>query len=365
MFEKLNGIPFRKDRIMNPNKHFEKFRPKLRMEAMIKSLLSAASVGFAVAFAVALVTWFLPINGLWPALATLAVVTVVALPIYYCKKYKPTVVSDARRLDSMGLEERMVTMVEFENDDSCMVQFQRRDAQQVLSNVDTAQLRMRISRKMIAVALVFAILASAMTAVTALSSYGLLKGGDQLLEELLPDEPEVYYMVTYIVEEGGYLEGESDQLVLAGENAEPVMVVADEGYVFVEWDDGNPDPSREDTEVTHDLTFTAVFAPLDEGGEDGEGSEGGDSGDPKDGEPGEGEGDGEQEGEDSSSSGGEEPGETTGGKYEEWNQIINGETYYREFLEAYKERLLEQLEENGDELTEEEKAIIEAYINLV
>ncbi|MBQ5634183.1 MAG: hypothetical protein IIV11_04785, partial [Clostridia bacterium] len=112
-----------------------------------------------------------------------------------------------------------------------------------------------------------------------------------------------------------------------------------------------------------DLTYTAVFAPMDEETE-GDGGEG-DSGDPADGEPGEGEGDGEQEGEDSSSSGGEEPGETTGGKYEEWNQIINGETYYREFLEAYKERLLEELEEHGDELTEEEKAIIEAYINLV
>ena len=114
----------------------------------------------------------------------------------------------------------------------------------------------------------------------------------------------------------------------------------------------------------YDVTFTAVFAPLDaEMDGDGDGS---DSGEAMDGEPGQGEGDGDSpEGDESQDGDGEQPGDSGGGKYEEWNQIINGETYYREFLEAYKERLLEQLEKHGDELTEDERAIIEAYINLV
>ena len=349
---------------MTPNTHFEKYHPKFRREAWIKAFLSALSVGALVTFAVALITWFTPINGLWLSLAALVVSIAVAMPLYYAKKYKPTVMMDARRLDSIGLEERMITMVEFENSDSCMAQIQRRDAQQALSEVELSQVRLAIARKMIAISVVLALVAGAMTTVTALSSYGLLKSGSRLLEELLPDAPDVYYTVTYIVEEGGYTEGDEIQLVLEGEDADPILVIAEDGYAFVEWDDGNPDPAREDRGVTRDMTFTAIFAPLD-AEMDGDG-DGGDSGDAIDGEPGNGKGEGDSpEGDESQDGDGDNPGDSGGGKYEEWNQIINGETYYREFLEAYKERLLEQLEKHGDELTEEERAIIEAYINLV
>ena len=230
---------------MNPKTNFQKYHPKFRREAILKSFLSAISLGFAAAFVVALVTWFTSLNGLWISLGALVAVTAVATPIFYVKKYKPTVMTDARRLDSLGLQERMITMVEFEESDSCMAQIQRQDAQQVLSQVELSQIRLWIPRKLIAIVLVMAILGSAMTVVTALSSYGLLMGGNELLEELLPDEPDVYYMVTYIVEYGGYIEGEESQLVLAGENAEPVLAVPEDGYAFVEWDDGNPDPSRD------------------------------------------------------------------------------------------------------------------------
>jgi len=349
---------------MTPQNHFEKYQPKFRQEAWLKSFLSALTVGAAITFAVALITWFMPANGLWISLATLVVSIAVAMPLYYAKKYKPTVMMGARRLDSMGLEERMITMVEFEENDSCMAEIQRRDAQRVLSEVELSQVHLKVARKMIAIAVVLAVVAAAMTTVTALSTYGFVKSGGQLLEELLPDEPDVYYTVTYIIEEGGYFEGDEIQLVLSGESADPILVIAEDGYAFVEWDDGNPDPAREDMGVTRDLTFTAVFAPLDaEMDGDGDGS---DSGEAMDGEPGKGEGDGDSpEGDESQDGDGEQPGDSGGGKYEEWNQIINGETYYREFLEAYKERLLEQLEKHGDELTEDERAIIEAYINLV
>ena len=54
-----------------------------------------------------------------------------------------------------------------------------------------------------------------------------------------------------------------------------------------------------------------------------------------------------------------------GGKYEEANQIIDGETYYREVKQLYKEMLLERLETEGDQLSPEERAIIEAYLEIV
>ena len=54
-----------------------------------------------------------------------------------------------------------------------------------------------------------------------------------------------------------------------------------------------------------------------------------------------------------------------GGKYEEANQIIDGETYSREVKQLYKELLRERLETEGDQLSPEERAIIEAYLDIV
>ena len=166
------------------------------------------------------------------------------------------------------------------------------------------------------------------------------------------------------------IDGEHEQLVLMGEDAEAVIAIPDEGYTFEGWDDGYAKPSRQDKKIDHPLVITAIFAPID--GEDGE--DPGDEGN-QEGEEGEspteqeGQGDqpgeegepGEDEGEDPS----EDAGNTGAGKYNKVNQIIDGNTYYRELLDEYKEQIMELLKKNEDELTEEEKALIEAYINIV
>lgn len=347
---------------MNPKQYFEKYYSKFRLEALLRSFLQGLQVGFAIAFLVALVTWFTPFDGMWLAIAALVVATAAATPIFYFKKFRPTVKQNARRLDSIGLEERLITMVEYQADESYIAQRQRQDAQQALSTVEADQIKIKIRKKTVVSTVVCGVLCVAMITVAALSAAGLLPRGNELVDELLPDPPEVYIAVTYIVEDGGYIEGETDQLVLEGKNAEPVMAVADDGYAFVGWDDGSTNPARSDVQITQELTFTAIFAPID--GE-GDGDEEGDSGDEGGDEPGD--GDGDEEGSsssDSSSSDSDQVGAGSG-KYDEWNQIIDGEKYYREFLESYKERLIEQLQKYGDQLTDLERAIIEAYINLV
>lgn len=348
---------------MNPKQYFEKYYAKFRLEAILRSLVHGLQVGFVAAFVVALVTWFTPINGMWIALAALVAVTIVATMLFYAKKYYPTVKANARRLDSMGLEERLITMVEYAADESYIAQRQRQDAQQALETVEKDQIKIKIRKKNMVGMVVCGVVCAAMVTVTALSAVGLFPRGDELLEELLPETPEDFIAVTYLVEDGGYIEGVMDQLILPGHNADPVLAVAEDGYVFVGWDDGNPNPSRTDYGVTQELTLTAIFAPMDgegDSGDDGDsGEEGGD-------EPGDGGGDqdGDSPSNSDSASDSDQVGEGSG-KYYEWNHIIDGEKYYREFLEEYKERLIEQLEKYGDQLTDEERAIIEAYINLV
>ena len=55
-------------------------------------------------------------------------------------------------------------------------------------------------------------------------------------------EGETLYNVTYTASEGGYIDGETEQEIKSGENAEPVTAVPYEGYEFVKWSDGSTAP---------------------------------------------------------------------------------------------------------------------------
>ena len=202
-----------------------------------------------------------------------------------------------------------------------------------------------------------------MTTGTTLADVGIICGGDDFIESILPEEREVFYAVTYDVEEGGSIDGEADQLVLAGQDATAVTAVPDEGFVFLEWSDGYTKPYRSDKAIVKDLEIFAVFEPTGEGESDGEGEGEGDGDGSQDGEAGQGSSGGEsEEGEE-----GNNKGDSAGGKYDDWNQIIDGETYYRDKLQdpEYSENLASYLENNRDKLSPEEIKIIEHYLGIV
>ena len=350
---------------MNQKSHFNTHYPKLLLEAILKSLLCGLSVSLGADFVLGTTFWAIGIRNVGLVVGVLAaatvLVTIVAALMFYFNKFRPTVIANARRIDSLGLEERLVTMVEYQNDDSTMAAMQRSDAMAALSKVAKNQLKIKIQKKVFATLAITATLGLGMSVVAGLSAAGLLPDGGDFLDSVLPPDPPVYVPVSYMAEDGGYIDGEMEQLVLLGENATPVVAVPEDGYSFEGWDDGYKKPSRSDEEVDHPLVLVAIFVPLEEEGDEGDEGESGENGEQE----GEEEGDegepGDQPGEDG------EPSDSSDGtgKYEDFNQIINGETYYREVLEEYKDKIMELLEKNPEELTEEEKAIIEAYINIV
>jgi len=342
---------------MEVKSKFERQYRKLFTEAILRSIVLGLVFGFAAAFVCALVFWIFGIKGWWMSFIALAVGTALASVILYFRKYRPTLVSGARRMDSLGLEERLITMVEYGDDTSYMAELQRRDAMEKLRGLDPARIKISVALSVIIAASVSALLGSSMVTVNALSEAGVLPSFDDFVESVTPAEREVWHEVTYIVEDGGYIEGEADQLVRDGKDAEPVIAVADEGYVFIAWDDGAKKPARTDRKITKNEVFTAIFIPIEEDSE-GAGMPGTD-GPPKDA-PGNSPSSGESSGE-----GEDANGNTGGGKYEEANQVIDGKIYYREVLGMYRDELIAYLEEYGDSLSAEERAIIEYYITIV
>lgn len=351
---------------MDQKKHFEKYSKRLVWEGWLRSLACGCTIGFAACSAAAIISWMLELNGLLLPVATLVAVAVVATALFYALRFRPTVRDCAKRLDQLGLEERMITMLDLDGDQSCVAKLQREDAKQVVGSVLPQNITIRVSKVSLILLIVCAVAGVGMTTVSTLASIGLLPTGNELMDELVAEEKEIYISVTYMVEEGGYIEGETDQLVLYGGTAEPVLAVAEDGYVFDSWDDGSTRPGRTDNGIVQDMVYIATFVPLEDIMED-EDDMPSDFGEPMGGagQPG---GPGQQgegvSGESSDQSGEDSSGNKGAGKYDDWNQIIDGKTYYRTELEQYRDELLEKLE-NDEELTEEEKAFIKAYLNIV
>ena len=350
----------------NARQYFEKYYSKLRAEAILKSLLCGLIVGLAANFAAALGTWFAPFNGLWLSLGILVLATGIATPIFYVKKFRPTAMSNAKRIDRLGLEERLITMIEYQGDDSFIAEVQRADAKAKLAEVDAKQIRFSFSKGLIIALAVAFVLGGGMTTVSTLSAEGILfPTPEELINTIIPKEPDVYVAVSYEVSEGGYIEGIPDQLVLLGGTAESVEAVADDGYMFAFWDDGKKRPARQDSKVTEDIVYVAIFMPIGDGDGEGEGEPR-----PGDGQPGENgspgpDGPPGQPGERGAPDPNGQPGQSNagGGKYEEHNMIVDGETSYYDFLEGYQGEASEALTEGGDSYSSEQREIIERYFD--
>ncbi len=331
---------------------FKKFYGRLQFEGWLKALLCGLVVGLAADFIVAFALWFTEWNGLWFSLGALLLGTAVSAPLFYFFRFRPTAKAVARRVDSLGLEERLITRLELLKDESYIAMLQREDAEEKVKGVDPKSLRLRFPLAMIVTAAVALLLGAGMTTVSALSSEGILPGGGDVLG---PDTEEelVYLEVNYVVDEGGSILGEEFQLVLPGQDATPVEAVADDGWMFVMWDDNYAEPVRQDGNIRESVTRVAMFQQVEENEGNQEQSDG-DSDAAQD-EPGDEDSPGDQN---DPSPGG------AGGKLEENNYIIDGETYYRDVYEDYYRRALEMLEA-GEDIPDELRAIIEAYFDII
>ena len=369
------------------NELFKKHYTRLCLEAGLRSALFGLAIGFVVAFVLSALEWLLDFGASWLSLAVFVFISAVIGVLLYFFKYRPTMKDVAKRLDRLGLDERMITMLEYEGDDSYIATLQRENAQVSFKTVENKKLKLRISIALIAIAVSAAILGSSMTTVLALAENGILPSGSTIIAG--GDEFWDYIPVSYIVDEGGYITGaEADQLVAPGEDAEPVVAEAEDGWVFVGWDDGSTDPARHDKNITEPREYIAIFEQIEdeEDSESSDGSEGeeGEEGDQsqdqpsddssseseggqqeenqetQDGQPSDSENDSESENSSDSESNSGSNGQGAGGKWEETNMFYDGQTYYKDAMDYYYDQAQQYFDENGD-LPEEFREFFELY----
>ena len=334
---------------MKQNTKLEGLGSKLFIEAIIRSALWGVTVGAIAAFAAAVACWIAEASLLWVAILTFFVTGAAGGALFYFLKFRPSVAANAKRIDRLGLDERAITMVELEGDDSLIARKQREDALASISKIESKQIRIKVSALVIVLCCVFMLMFAGMATVEVLSSEGILPSGAEIWKTMFPPEPLPKYTLTYEAVKGGELIGQTEQTVEQGSSGEMVIAVADEGFVFLQWSDGVATPYRIDEDVKRNIKVEALFALMDNFNDPG------DDEDKPDDVPG-GDGDQETNNPDAPPSGGE--------KYIEINQIIDGQTYYRDVIEEYYNRAMEYLK-NDENIPEHIRQIIERYYSTI
>ena len=407
---------------------FKKYYKKIGRESILKALLCGLTIGFSLMFVCIAASWLAGFKaGIYIGLGLFVAATAIATPLFYTFRFRPTTKKIAQRIDTLGLEERILTMAELENDDSFIAMKQREDALKAMKSVSSEMLKIAVSVPLIAALAISATLGTGMTVAAAVAP----DGGKHFVDGLKEKHT---YEITYTVEGKGWVidftkkenaallaamkeraqqreidkangkevtEDEtlpgtfqsrlgivytaSDEtaqatIVLDGANYEDttytfevtegeefgvkLMALPQKGYVFVGWSDGVTSPYREDMEATATKTVTATFEEVtDPGG--GSKNDGQEQGE----EPGD-----ADSGNGSSSSSGDGSGDGNnnntsnsngeGSKAAPANQIINGETYYGDvFEDAYRE-MLERMK-NNNSLSEAEKKAISDYLDSI
>ncbi len=407
---------------------FKKYYKKIGRESILKALLCGLTIGFSLMFVCIAASWLAGFKaGIYIGLGLFVAATAIATPLFYTFRFRPTTKKIAQRIDTLGLEERILTMAELENDDSFIAMKQREDAMKAMKSVSSEMLKIAVSVPLIAAVAISATLGTGMTVAAAVAP----DGGKHFVDGLKEKHT---YEITYTVEGKGWVidftkkenaaliaamkerarQQEIDKangkevtedetlpdtfqnrlgivytaidetaqatMVLDGANYEDttytfevtegdefgvkLMALPQKGYVFVGWSDGVTSPYREDMEATATKTVTATFEEVtDPGG--GSKNDGQEQGE----EPGD-----ADSGNGSSSSSGDGSGDGNnnntsnsngeGSKAAPANQIINGETYYGDvFEDAYRE-MLERMK-NNNSLSEAEKKAISDYLDSI
>ena len=346
-------------------KQFQRYFQRLSVEGILRALLLALASGACASVVSGIVTWFNITNDtpnglvltLIINLGVLVAGTLLFTPIWYFAFFRPTVTKSAQRIDRLGLEERMITMVELEGQDTLMARLQREDAKQNLQTVQPRLIKLKMPQKILVFLLVAMVCAVGTTTVAALGAAGYIYSGHEALDAVIPEEPVEYANVVYIAIDGGMVEGEFDQRVVLGEDTLEVLAVAEDGFEFVQWSDGMKDPARIDYNVKGDMEIYALFQYVGEPNED-------ENGDPSDDEDNQRPKPQDQQNNNNSESEDDSNPSFNPTKFEAYNQVINGNTYFKDVLQQYKDAAIEDMAGSG-ESDQEGNSIADTYYDII
>lgn len=391
------------------------FKKKAKKQNIVKAGLCSVAISllFTIPFLIAF--WIMDYKYKFIICAGIFIVGIsVLFPVLYFKKFKYTEIQLAKRIDDLGLEERVLTMIELKDNDSFIAKKQKEDTLNVLKTVEVNDLKGKY-RKQSFLSIFSTTLASLVIALSLMFPN---------IKEIIIAHGEPKYTIKVSAECLGFVidyskyenqslinavskKQEQDQIdkinnkeivelkqfptafsnrisvnyrcfgdidatmVLDGANFEDIsykiksdethilMALPYKGYVFIGWSDGFVSPFREIDNYSTDLI--ALFDEVSSVGEnmpdkqEEPGDKDGSADSESDGIGPEGNGTGKTNNADSWGD---------GAKGSPANQVINGETYYGDIFNQSYQEAVERIK-NDTNLTDAQKKAITDYFESI
>lgn len=392
-----------------------KFKKKAKKQNIIKAGLCSVAISllFIIPFLIAF--WIMDYKYKFIICAGIFIVGVsVLFPVLYFKKFKYTEIQLAKKIDDLGLEERVLTMIELKDNNSFIAKKQKEDTLNVLKTVEANDLKGKYKKQsflsifstalaslVIALSLMFPNIKEIIIAhgepkyTIEVSAEGLgfvidySKYENQSLINAISKKQEQDKIDKInnkeIVELKQFPTAFSNRIsvnyrcfedidatmVLDGANFEDIsyrikfdethilMALPYKGYVFIGWSDGCVSPFREIDNYSADLI--ALFDEVSSVGEnmpdkqEEHGDKDGSADSESDGIGPEGDGTGKTNNDDSWGD---------GAKGSPANQVINGETYYGDIFNQSYQEAVERIK-NDTNLTDAQKKAITDYFESI
>lgn len=236
----------------------KRFMSRLRHGAIKKSLVAGLVTSLFILTVFSAIGWYCGLKEMWLTILIFFSAFIVGSILFYYIKYRPTEKQVATTIDELGLEERVITMEQLKNDDSFMAKKQRQDTLNVLSKVNEKRLPLLLSTALLICMAIAIPLGTGFTTVHALSTKGILPFGQEALQKIPPK-----HTVEYDCTEGGKIVGKSRQYITENEEASAIIAIANEGYIFLKWNDGYKNNYRKDV-AADNIKVKAIFVALDD-----------------------------------------------------------------------------------------------------
>lgn len=362
---------------MNMKKNFNELYKEYLKSIIFKSLVFATLFSCTVLAIMSFAFWYNDVKQYWIALIVFAVLELVLFSVMFFI-LRPTEKKFAKKLDSLGLKERVVTMYQYQNDDSLMARIQRGNAVEYINKINKKLVRLATPVFIVVLFAIAIISGATTTTMAALASNDYIPGGPQTfkrLEEVFGDKVE--YEVTFDVIGDGFIDGDIIQIVYEGEDCTAVVAIPEDGWMFAGWHytndkmilqsqklfgwgDDDTDAYHVETKVTKNLTVYAEFVEIpDYNGDDQNGNN-------KPGKPGESplpQKPGEEKPKPS-----QQPGDGDGasaGRDEANNQVFDGNTFYggSVYENAYNDAM-NSMQQNG-EMSDGQKDAVSDYFTTI
>lgn len=391
------------------------FKKKAKKQNIIKAGLCSVAISllFTIPFLIAF--WIMDYKYKFIICAGIFIVGIsVLFPVLYFKKFKYTEIQLAKRIDDLGLEERVLTMIELKDNDSFIAKKQKEDTLSVLKTVEVNDLKGKYKKQsflsifstalaslVIALSLMFPnikeiiiahgepkytmeVSAEGLGFVIDYSKYenkSLINAVSKKQEQDQIDKinnKEIVELKQFptafsnrISVDYRCFEDIDATMVLDGANFADVsykiqsdethilMALPYKGYVFIGWSDGCVSPFREIDDYSSDLI--ALFDEVSSVGEnmpdkqEEPGDKDGSADSESDGIGPEGNGTGKTNNDDSWGD---------GAKGSPANQVINGETYYGDIFNQSYQEAVERIK-NDTNLTDAQKKAITDYFESI